>query len=143
MTRHLRLATSLLLAAVVATAGCNNTPTSATPSAEVAPITTPVNVSFPGVVGPGGSVSRSFFAQIPGNAGAVVNNISPLTPLSIGIGVPRADGTGCLLSVSATATGGVSAQVNASVNVGTFCVQVFAPAQSANAVNFTVALIHP
>ena len=143
MTRHLRLTPGLMLAAVLATAGCNNTPTSATPSAEVTPITTPVNVSFPGVVGPGGSVSRSFAAQIPGNAVAVLSNISPATPLTIGMGVPRADGTGCLLSVSATSAGGASAQVNASVNAGTFCVQVFAPAQSANAVSFAVALTHP
>ncbi len=144
MTRHLRLASYLVLAAALATAGCNNnTPTSATPSAEVRPITTPVSVSFPGVVGPGGSVSRTFAAQIPGTAVAVLSNISPATPLTIGMGVPRADGSGCLLSFSTTAVGGGSAQVSASVNVGTFCVQVFAPLQSADAVTFSVALTYP
>jgi hypothetical protein len=145
MTRHRRRASFLMLAAALATAGCNNndTPTSATPSAEVTPITTPVSVSFPGAVGPGGSVSRTFAAQIPGTAVAVLSNISPATPLTIGLGVPRADGSGCLLSFSATAVGGASAQVSASVNVGTFCVQVFAPLQSADAVTFSVALTYP
>lgn len=143
MTRLFPYATSLMLAAILATAGCNDTPTSATPRAEVTPITTPVNVAFPGVVGPGGSVSRSFFAQIPGRVVAVLSGISPATRLVIGIGVPRVDGSGCLLTVSETASDGDAAEVTADVAVGTFCVQVFAPPQTANAVTFSVALTHP
>lgn len=142
MTRLLRSTTGLVLAAALLAAGCNDTPTSATSSADVTPITTPVNVSFPGVVGPGGTVSRSFFAQIPGTATAALSGISPVTALTIGIGVPRADGTGCLLTVSAVA-GGDSAQVSTGVAVGTYCVQVFAPPQTASAVNFSVAITHP
>ncbi len=133
-----------VLACLIASAGCGDSPTSPTTSADTSTtITSPVRLSFPGVVGPGGSVSRSFFAQVPGTAKAVVSAISPATPLTIGLGVPRADGTGCLLAFSSTATGGASAEASGTVAVGTFCVQVFAPAQSANAVNFTVTLEHP
>ncbi|HUU34177.1 MAG TPA: hypothetical protein VMW48_08935, partial [Vicinamibacterales bacterium] len=73
----------------------------------------------------------------------VLSDISPSTELIIGIGIPRADGSGCLLTISTTATGGATTGVSASVPVGTFCVQVFAPAQTANVVNFRVALTHP
>ena len=69
--------------------------------------------------------------------------ISPATTLSIGLGVPRVDGTGCLLAYSSTAGNGATAEVSGAVTSGTFCVQVFAPAQAANAVNFTVSLQHP
>lgn len=140
--------TALLLAALIGSAGspaCNRatTPTSASASEAPVAITTPVTVSFPGAVGPGGTVSRTFYVQIPGTAVAAVSGISPATALAVGLGIPRADGAGCLLAHSSTASGGTSADISAPVSVGTFCVQVFAPAQSAGAVTFTVTLQHP
>jgi hypothetical protein len=72
-----------------------------------------------------------------------VSAISPATALGVGLGIPRADGTGCLLAHSSTANGGTSAEVSGPVAVGVYCVQVFAPAQSANSVNFTVTLEYP
>ncbi|MEP7116015.1 MAG: hypothetical protein ABI880_00425, partial [Acidobacteriota bacterium] len=72
-----------------------------------------------------------------------LSGISPATALSIGLGVPRVDGTGCLLAHSSTAPVGSTASVTEAVATGVFCVQVFAPAQTANAVNFTVSLQYP
>lgn len=132
-----------LLAALLAVVGCSNNPTSPTTTAAPAPFTSPLTVTFQGVVGPGGSASRAFYVQAAGTARATLSAIAPATPLSIGLGVPRADGTGCLLAVSSVASNGVSAEVTSAVVAGTFCVQVFAPAQTANAVNFTVGLVHP
>lgn len=143
MTHLMRAASVLVLATLLAAAGCGDSPTAPTSAVDTTPVTTPVNVSFPGVVGPGGTVSRSFVAQLAGTASVTVSNISPATPLGVGIGIPRADGTGCLLSVSATAGNGNSASASTSVASGAFCVQVFAPAQTANAVTFSVALTHP
>lgn len=137
-----RAASVLVLAALFA-AGCSDSPTAPTSAVDTTPVTTPVNVSFPGVVGPGGTVSRSFVAQLAGTVSVTVSSISPATALGVGIGIPRADGTGCLLSVSATAGNGSSASVSTGVSSGAFCVQVFAPAQTANAVTFSVALTHP
>jgi hypothetical protein len=147
--RHIHPPTALLLVALITSAGsaaCSSdatTPTSPTGSEAPAAITTPVSVSFPGAVGPGGTVSRTFYAQIPGTAVAAVSGISPATALAVGLGVPRADGTGCLLAHSSTATSGTSAEVSGPVAVGTYCVQVFAPAQSAGSITFTVTLAHP
>ena len=131
------------LVAVLA-AGCgsnNSTPTSAT-STDTA-ITTPATVTFTGVVGPGGTASRTFAPRLAGNATATMNAISPSTPLTVGLGLPRADGTGCQLSRSAVATDGGSAQVSTAVDTGVYCVQVFAPAQSAAQVSFSVTLVYP
>lgn len=132
---------------LLATTGCGNntaTPTSATTTTTTAtPFTTPVSVTFPGVVGPGGSVSRSFSPQLPGRARAAVGDITPSTRLSIALGVPRADGTGCLAAVSSTSGNGSTAEVATDVDLGTFCVIVWAPAVTADTVRFTVALTHP
>jgi hypothetical protein len=143
MTRRSMRLAALAFGAALA-AGCGNdtsTPTSATPSND--PITTPVTVTFTGVVGPGGTASRSFAPRIAGTATATVSAISPSTPLGVGLGLPRADGTGCMLARSTIATDGGSAQVATPVDVGTFCVQVYAPAQSAAQVTFSVTLVYP
>ncbi|MEP7119209.1 MAG: hypothetical protein ABI880_16595, partial [Acidobacteriota bacterium] len=78
----------LLVAGLIAATACG-TVTSPTPSVDTPAITTPVSVSFPGAVGPGGTVSRTFTAQISGQVSAVLSGISPATALSIGLGVPR------------------------------------------------------
>jgi hypothetical protein len=133
--------TTLLLA------GCNanntTTPTSASSTATTTAITTPQTVTFPGVVGPGGAISRSFAAQIPGTAKAVVGGISPPTALSVALGIPRADGSGCLPTVSSTSGNLTSAEISAAVGLGTFCMQVTAPASAADAVRFDVSLTFP
>lgn len=143
MSRGATLSIALMAVLLAATAACNNNPTAPTSTAVASTFTTPLNVSFPGAVGPGGSVSRTFYAQTTGTATAVVNAISPATALTVGLGVPRADGTGCLLAVSSSASDGASAQVSREVVAGIYCVQVFAPAQTANSVAFTVVLQHP
>jgi len=95
------------------------------------------------VLGAGGTASRTFTAQLAGTAAVTVTAIAPATPLVIGLGIPRADGVGCLLARSATATDGSSAGVAANVDVGTFCAQIAAPAAITGTVSFTVTLVHP
>jgi hypothetical protein len=135
--------TSLLL--LLGTTACSDTPTAPTESADDADtaITTPMVVIFTGIVGPNGTASRSFVAQIPGTATASLSGISPPTALGVAFGIPRGDGSGCLLGRSAVASDGVAARVVASVDPGTYCLQVYAPERTADAVAFTVALEHP
>jgi hypothetical protein len=141
--RHSLLrATWLVL--LVAGSACSATPTAPTDSADDADtaIITPVVVTFTGIVGPNGTASRSFTAQIAGTAIASLTGISPATALGVGFGIPRADGTGCLLGRSAIASDG-AARVAANVDPGTYCLQVYAPERTADAVVFTVTLEHP
>lgn len=143
IARRLSLTAAVLAAALAA--GCGNdttTPTSATSTTNTA-ITTPATVTFTGVVGPGGTASRTFAPRIAGTATATLNGISPSTSLGLGLGLPRVDGSGCLLARSAVAADGGSVELSTPVDVGTFCVQVFAPAQSAAQVTFTVTLVYP
>ena len=63
---------------------------------------------------PSGSAARSFVARLSGVAVASLGGIAPAAPLVVeGLGIPRADGTGCLLARSVTATDGAAARVPA------------------------------
>ena len=106
-------------------------------------VSTPVSVSFPWAVGPGGTASRTFTARMPGTAQATIAGIAPAAELIVGLGIPRTGGSGCLLARAATAGDGVSAQVSARVDGGTFCVLVLGPATAPGTVVFTVTLEHP
>lgn len=140
MTRAVTLL-GLVLAGLAS--GCSDdTPTSAS-STSTTTITTPITATFTGVVGPGGSLSRSFTAQLDGTARASLSGITPATALGFGMGVPRADGTGCLLTYSTTATNLASAEIGSAVAAGVFCIQVYAPAVAAETVRFSVTLTHP
>jgi hypothetical protein len=136
----------VLVALAIATAcgACGDSPTAPTDSADtVAPITTPVTITFSGVVGPNGTASRTFTAQMAGTATAAIGAITPATALGLAFGIPRADGTGCLAGRSTVAVDGAAARITAAVDPGTFCLQVFAPERTADQVGFTVTLEHP
>lgn len=139
-----RLVPAALLVALASSA-CGDSPTAPTASADTAttPITTPVSLTFTGVVGPNGTASRTFTAQIAGTATASLGAITPATALGLAFGIPRADGGGCLLGRSAVAEDGAAARITAAVDPGTFCLQVYAPERAADQVTFTVALEHP
>lgn len=138
MTRAALIA--IVFAGVLAS-GCSDDPAATATSPDT--VTTPITVSFTGVVGPSGSVSRSFTAQLDGAARASLSAITPATALGFGMGVPRADGTGCLLTYSTTAANEASAEISGEVAAGVFCVQVYAPATAAEAVRFSVSITHP
>jgi hypothetical protein len=133
------------LVLLLGASGCGDSPTAPSDSADDADaaITTPVVVTFTGVVGPNGTASRSFTAQIAGTATASLGSISPATALGVAFGIPRADGAGCLLGRSAIASDGISARVVAGVDPGTYCLQVYTSEPTGNAVTFTVTLEHP
>ena len=145
MNRALSLLRLTSLMAFLGTSACSDTPTAPTDSDDDADtaITTPMVVTFTGIVGPNGTASRSFTAQIPGTATASLSGISPPTALGVAFGIPRPDGSGCLLGRSAIASDGVAARVVASVDPGTYCLQVYAPERTADAVIFAVTLEHP
>ncbi len=132
------------LALAAASGACSDSPTAPTDSADTTtPITTPVSITFTGVVGPNGTASRTFTAQIAGTATATLSAITPATALGIAFGIPRADGSGCLAGRSSLAVDGASARITAAVDPGTFCLQVYAPERTADQVTFTVTLEHP
>jgi hypothetical protein len=142
VSRAVRVLVVLVLAA--SSGACSDRPTAPTDSADTAtPVMTPVSIAFTGVVGPSGTASRTFTAQLAGTATATLSAISPATALGVAFGILRADGAGCLVGRSTIAADGVSARITAAVDPGTVCLQVSGPERSADQVTFTVTLEHP
>ena len=142
MNRAVHVLGALVLAAV--SGACSDSPTAPTDSADTAtPITTPISITFTGVVGPNGTASRTFTAQIAGTATAALSGISPATALGVAFGIPRADGSGCLVGRSTIAADGVSAQITAAVDPVPSVCRCSARNGAPNQVTFTVTLEHP
>lgn len=144
MSRVVTARWAVALTVALGLPACSNSPTAPTGSADTAaPITTPVVLSFTGLVAPSGTASRTFTAQLAGAATASLSGITPATALGLGFGIPRADGSGCLLGRSAVAVDGATARLSANVDPGIFCLQVYSPEGTADQVTFTVTLEHP
>jgi hypothetical protein len=142
--RRSLLAMAIAPVLLAAAAACGDSPTSPSSDAPADDaITTPVTVSFAGVIGPNGTASRRFTAQLPGTAVLSISGIAPAAALIVGLGIPRADGGGCLLARSPTAVDGGPAQVTAHVDSGEFCTQVLGPPDAPGPVGFTLTLEHP
>jgi hypothetical protein len=142
MTR--RVVAWLIAAALGVVAGCSDSPTSPTGDEDTdEAVTTPVTVTYVGLVGPNGSAARRFTAQLAGTASLAIHGITPAAALIVGLGIPRADGTGCLLSRSVTALDGAPVQVTAHVDPGEYCAQVLGPADAPGPVGYSVTLEHP
>jgi hypothetical protein len=137
MSRVQRLTFAL---ALVAGAACGSSPTSPTDAADDR-LVTPARETFSGII-VSGTTSRVFSARTTGLAVARLSGITPAAALGIGLGIPRDSGS-CLLARSTTSADGLDAEVSAAVELGTFCVQVFAPPTSTTEVRYTVTLEYP
>jgi hypothetical protein len=91
-----------------------------------------------------GATSRSVQAS---QAGVVQLTLQGLgagaSQLGVGIGIPRADGSGCFLTQSLFTPPGASPQIAISVAAGQYCVRVFDPGTITNPVNFILKIDFP
>jgi hypothetical protein len=63
--------------------------------------------------------------------------------VGLGVGIPLADGSGCVLSRSVESTAGTTAQLELSVDIGKYCVQIYDPGTLTGVVSFAISLIYP
>ncbi len=132
MQRYLRPA---LLCVVVVTSACG----SDTPTTPTTTTTSPATETWTGIVGPGGTVSRSFDTTLAGTL--TVTLMSSDAPLGLGIGVPRNVNAGCRLTISQVDAPGLSLSIPA--DAGSYCVQVFDDGSVVKQSSFSVQIVHP
>jgi len=143
MTPALVLRTALaafVLASSLTIAGCDeDTPT--TPTVE--PTTT--TVTFASTLAPGGSSTRSFEVTRAGTVSATLVAVGGSTTLKVGLGVgiPLADGSGCVLSRSVDTVSGTTAQLELAVDTGKYCLQIYDLGTLTGAVSFSINLVFP
>ena len=133
MQRSLRSA--LLCAVAVFASACG----SDTPTTPTTTTTSPVTETWSGIVGPGGTASRSFDTTQAGTL--TVTLTSSDVPLGLGIGVPRSVNAGCRLTISQVDAAGVSVSIPA--DAGSYCVQMFDDGRVVKQASFAVQIVHP
>ena len=129
----------LVAAALAASCGSDTptTPTSTTP-------TSPVTESFVSQLSVKGTSSRSFAIPSRGSVSVTLSATTPSgTVVGLGVGIPRANGSGCLLSTSLS-TGAASApQIIIDADTGEYCVQIYDLGTLTDPISFTIAIVHP
>jgi hypothetical protein len=130
-------ATALLLTAAAAGAGCDDgtTPTS--------PITSPVVDTFASQLTPLGTASRGFSVRETGSVVVTLTSVAPTAIVGLGLGIPRADGSGCNLAQSIETGAGPDAHIATTAEGGSYCVKVYDPGRLPGPVSFSVTIQRP
>jgi hypothetical protein len=94
------------------------------------------------------AIGGSSFHTFPvSQSGAIIITLTSVTPSSmvgLGIGIPGASTSTCILSSSLTATAGSTPQITVPVDAGTYCVDVYdAGTLTAPGVSFSLTIAHP
>jgi hypothetical protein len=105
----------------------------------------PVTDRFSTDLGIGGTSSRAFNARIDGTVSLTLQAIGPPPSLQVGfaLGVPRQDGTGCLVSKVVATGSGSSPQISMQVDRGSYCVRVADLGTMTAPTSFTVQIVRP
>jgi outer membrane lipoprotein SlyB len=138
---HLKsLVLGLALLTTVAVAGCSDEETPTTPTTR-----TVEQVSWSTNVATGGATSRSFRTTRNGTVSITLQSVGGSTTqaVGLGVGIPLGDGTGCVLSRSVETVAGATAQLELSVDAGSYCVQVYDLGTLTQPTGFTLLLVYP
>jgi hypothetical protein len=139
VTRH-HLRGLLLAATIAAASACGETiPTE--PTEEVGD----VEATFSSQLVPGGSATRAFNLATGGTLSITLSSTTPAgIVVGLGIGIPRADGTGCTLTMSVETAAGSTPQLSVAAGSGTYCAKVYDVGQlTTSAVPFTLVFSRP
>jgi hypothetical protein len=138
---HLKsLVLALALLTTVTVAGCSDD------EAPTTPVTRNVQeVTWTTSLATDGSTSRSFKTTRNGTVSVTLQSLAGSATLraGLGVGIPLADGSGCVLSRSVETTAGATAQLELSVDAGSYCVQVYDLGELTQPVGFTLLLVYP
>ena len=131
--------TATLLAATLLGGGCSEGPTAPTPAT-----TTGGTETFSSILNVGGTATRTFTVAVRGTVQANLAATAPQNiQLGFMVGVPRANGNGCLPNVSLTTEASGTPQISVVADPGTFCAQVYDIGALKEPISFTVTIAHP
>lgn len=129
----------LLLVIAIAAAGCEETMTSPTPTAD----TDLLLREFSSLLVPGGSASREFEIAAQGQIAVTLKSTTPAdVAIGVGVGIPRSNGT-CALSTAIETVAGASAQVSIAAEAGKYCAKVYDPGTLTAGLPFTISISRP
>ena len=116
--------------------GQNLAPSSSNPTA--------ATDTFGSFLAVGGSSAHTFTVSQSGTINITLTIVSPSSVVGLGIGIPGASTSTCILSSSLNATAGSTPQISVPVDAGTYCVEVYdAGTLTAPGVAFSLTIAHP
>lgn len=131
---------AIVLASSLTLAGCDDDPPT-----DPTPTPTTTTVVFSSNLAMGGSSTRSFDVTRAGIVSATLTGVGNSNTLKVGlgIGIPRSDGAGCVLSRSVETAAGTTSQLELSVDTGKYCLQIYDPGTLTAVVAFSINLVYP
>lgn len=105
--------------------------------------TSPVSATFDGTLAPGGWASRSFRTGDAGVVSVTLISTGAAVPVGLGVGIPRADGTGCNLTRSTESVAAAGPHLSVAVDGGTYCVKIYDIVGMAVPLPFVIGITHP
>jgi hypothetical protein len=117
----------------------------ASPTSPTSLPVTPVTVVYESQIYPGSTASRRLIASAAGTVSVMLTSLRPDSgeALTVGLGIPRADGGGCLLSQSVVTTPRTTPHLSVGVDPGTYCIHVSGAGTLRNEVFVSITIVHP
>ena len=138
MRRAGRVVAALGLAAGLAS--CSNPSTASSTTSTTANRTTD---TFNGTVQVKGSDMHTFTVQNSGQVDVTLTTTTPAATLGIAVGTPSGSACPAIPGSSASAVAGATAQVSGILSPASYCVVLFDAGSLAQAVSYTVTVVHP
>ncbi|MFN7914985.1 MAG: hypothetical protein U0Q55_06575 [Vicinamibacterales bacterium] len=132
---------TLCLLLALAAAGCSNDSTTSPSSTTTT--TSPVTDTFASLLARGGATTRSFAVSSAGTVKLTLSTLGNGTVTAgLSIGLP-ATGAPCSPSVSVVTGPGSTPQLQAAVEAGTYCAQIFDTGTLKEDTAFSITIEHP
>jgi len=131
---------AVVLASSFTLAACDeDTPSTPTETPTTTTVTFASNLALKG------ASSRSFNVTRKGTVSVTLVSVGASTTLKagLGVGIPLGDGGGCVLSRSVEVVAGTTAQLELTVDPGSYCVQIYDPGTLTAVVPFSITLVYP
>lgn len=133
--RSLSLIVAVALAVSAAACGDDATPTSPTVT---------VTDDFSGTLVPLGTNTHTFTVKAAGTVTVMLNSVTPLATLAIGVSIGSWDGTNCgVLAANGNARVSTTSVLSGTANPANFCLQVYDSGNLTGDITYALQVTHP
>ena len=132
---------TLVLAALVAAAGCDNELENGSPT-EPAPTTTD---TFTGSINVNGAMSHPFSVVAAGRVTATLTEVAPNNTVTVGFALGRWNASSSFCEQIIPKDDAVQGQILAgdAAGVGTLCARIYDTGKLTEPINYTITVVHP
>ncbi|MEX1127956.1 MAG: hypothetical protein WEB50_05275 [Vicinamibacterales bacterium] len=130
---------TMLLAAALAVAGCDNEIENRTPT-EPAPTTTD---TFTGTININGAATHTFTTVAAGLVTATLATVAPDPAIQVGLGLGTWNGTNCQITLPKDDAVQGNAVIGQVSGPGALCARIYDVGKMTEALTYTVTVVHP